>query len=46
MINYKKYKGHEPEILGTRKKVDNTVYTLDIESSSYIIFRGNIYPRN
>ena len=40
MIHYKNYKGHSPDIVGIRKKIDNTIYTFDIESTSYIILNG------
>ena len=31
------YEGHKVDILGKRKKYDNTIYTFDIETTSYII---------
>lgn len=43
MKYYNKYKGHEPEIVGERKKCDNTIYTFDIETTSYYILNGEIY---
>lgn len=43
MIYWDKYKGHKPEILGKRKKFDNTIYTFDIETSSYLILDGKQY---
>lgn len=36
------YKGHEPDILGKTRKVDNTIYTFDIETTSYLILDGKI----
>ena len=39
------YKGHSPDIRGTRKKFDNTIYTFDIETTSYIIY-NNYYCIN
>lgn len=36
------YKGHEPDILGKTRKVDNTIYTFDIETTSYLILGGKI----
>lgn len=36
------YKGHEVEILGKTKKVDNTIYTFDIETTSYLILDGEV----
>lgn len=44
MIYYKDYKEVEPIIVGKRKKFDNNIYTLDIETTSYIIFDNKIYP--
>ena len=44
MLYWDHYKGHDPEIIGKRKKVDNTVYTFDIETTSYLILDGVIYP--
>ena len=43
MLYWDHYRGHDPVILGKRKKIDNTVYTFDIETSSYIIFNGKQY---
>ena len=43
MLYWDHYKGHDPEILGKRKKIDNTIYTFDIETSSYIILDGVQY---
>ena len=37
MLSYKEYKGHKPDVIGTRKKIDNTIYTFDIETTSYLI---------
>lgn len=40
------YKGHITDIRGKNKKFDNTIYTFDIETSSYIEYEGEIYePR-
>lgn len=44
MINCKYYIGHEPDIVGNRKKVDNNIYTFDIETTSYYILNGEQYP--
>ena len=44
MKYWKEYKGHEPEILGKRKRYDNTIYSFDIETSSYIILDEKIIP--
>lgn len=40
MKNWKEYCGHETKILGKRKRYDNTIYTFDIETTSYIILNG------
>ena len=40
MLYWTFYKGHESNIQGKRKKVDNTVYTFDIETTSYLILDG------
>lgn len=40
MLYWTEYKGHEKDIKGKRKKVDNTVYTFDIETTSYLILNG------
>lgn len=47
---WKDYKGHEVSILGKSKKIDNTIYTFDIETTSYLILDGKIisardYPK-
>lgn len=42
MIYWTNYNGHEPKIIGKRKKVDNTIYTFDIESTSIIILNNKI----
>lgn len=45
MIYYKEYQGHNPSIIGKHKnkKVDNNIYTFDIETTSYIILNGKQY---
>lgn len=40
MKNWKEYEGHKTKILGKRKRYDNTIYTFDIETTSYIILNG------
>jgi len=40
MKNWKEYEGHKTKILGKRKRYDNTIYTFDIETTSYIILHG------
>lgn len=44
MIHYKNYHGHYAKLEGERKQVDNTVYTFDIETTSYIILDGKVKP--
>ena len=44
MIFYKDYIHHKGVILGKRKKFDNTIYTFDIETSSYVILDGKVIP--
>ena len=44
MLHWSKYLGHSGEIVGKRKKVDNTVYTFDIETTSYLILDGKQLP--
>ena len=44
MKNYKYYKGHKFEVKGSKKLYDTTIYTLDIETSSYIILDGEVLP--
>ena len=47
MIYYKNYKYHNPVIVGRKgKKVDNNIYSFDIETSSYIKLNGKIYNPN
>lgn len=36
------YKKHEPKICGKKKKFDNTIYSFDIETSSYLILNNKI----
>ena len=46
MLYWNKYNGigHEPNIKGKRKYYDNNIYTFDIETSSYYILNGKVYP--
>ena len=44
MKYFDKYQGHKPYILGKTNKFDNTIYTFDIETTSYIILDGEVYP--
>ena len=46
MKYYKLYNGHEPLIIGKKKKIDNNVYTFDIETTSYLILNGKVYDSN
>lgn len=43
MIHYKHFKPYDVKEYGKRKKYDNNVYTFDIETSSYIEYKGKIY---
>lgn len=44
MINYKKYINHNSYILGRKNhKIDNNIYTFDIETTSYIKLYGKQY---
>lgn len=40
MIHWSEYHDHEIDVVS--KKVDNTIYTFDIESTSYLILNGEI----
>lgn len=40
----KEFEYYLGEIVGKRKKVDNTIYTLDIETTSYLILDGKVLP--
>lgn len=40
MIFYEEYNGHFADIVGDRKKIDNTIYSFDIETTSYLILDG------
>ena len=46
MLYWNKYNGigHEPNIKGKRKFYDTNIYTFDIETSSYYILNGKVYP--
>lgn len=43
MKYWTEYEGHNPVILGKRNKYDNTIYTFDIETTSYLILDNQIY---
>lgn len=40
MKNWKEYNGHRPDIIGQKKKFDNTIYTFDIETTSFLVLNG------
>lgn len=44
MKYYTNYKYHESDILGKKKKVDNTIYSFDIETSNYLILDNIMIP--
>lgn len=46
MKYYKEYEPFFGDIVGDRKKVDNTIYSFDIETTSYIILDGKIMQAN
>lgn len=43
MIYWKNYYRHNADILGSRNKFDNTIYSFDIETTSYIILNNKQY---
>lgn len=45
MIYWNKYEGHEYKLVGKKEKnkIDNTIYTFDIETTSYLIFQNKQY---
>lgn len=42
MLYYLNYIKHDPDIRGKNKKIDNTVYTFDIETTSFLILNNKI----
>lgn len=44
MIYYKEFTYFFGDIVGDRKKVDNTIYTFDIETSNYLILNNKVIP--
>lgn len=46
MLYWTNYKNHTSDIKGKRKKFDNTIYTFDIETSSYFMLDGKQYNTN
>ena len=43
MKYYKEYKGHRYNLVGKRKVFDDTIYSFDIETTSYIKYKDQIY---
>lgn len=43
MKHFREYIGHKAKIEGKRKKIDNNVYSFDIETTSYITLDGKVY---
>lgn len=43
MLHWTKYKGHSQNVEGKRRKIDNNVYTFDIETTSYVVLDGKQY---
>lgn len=43
MIYWNEYQGHKSDLRGKKKKVDNNIYTFDIETTSYISLNGQVY---
>lgn len=44
MLYWNLYNGHNPDIQGKRKKFDNTIYSFDIETTSFLILNGKQIP--
>ena len=44
MKSWREYDGHKVNIQGSRNKFDNTVYTFDIETTSFLELRGEQLP--
>lgn len=42
MLYWDRYNGHDKKIVGKRKKFDNNIYSFDIETSSYFLYKGEI----
>lgn len=42
MKYWTEYSGHEVDILGKKRKIDNTIYTFDIETTSYLLLNGEV----
>ena len=46
MKYYKEYQKHVPIVVGKKNKFDNTIFTFDIETSSYVILNNQVIPAN
>lgn len=44
MKYYKEFQQHFADLVGKKKQVDNTIYTFDIETTSYLILNGKVIP--
>lgn len=44
MLYYKEFKPYTINIVGKRKKYDNNIYTFDIETTSYLLYNGEVKP--
>ena len=44
MLHYTKLDRYFGDIVGIKKRIDNTIYTFDIETTSYLILDGEILP--
>ena len=40
MIYWDKYKGHEPTYVGSKKIINNDIYSFDIETTSYLVLNN------
>lgn len=40
MLYWTEYAGHIPNIVRSKKNLDNTIYTFDIETTSYVVLDG------
>lgn len=44
MLDWREYEGHKVKIVGKRKPIDNTIFTFDIETSSFLKLGDKIIP--
>ena len=44
MVYYKEFNYYLGDVVGNRKKVDNTIYTFDIETTNYLILDNKVIP--